>query len=278
MQAIVTRNEQALDSARRDLDARGDTIGYYRALYILNINKPSLKYLDGNLDDDGAEPIEVTRDKFTSWMATVQAEPAQYGFTSKEHARQTLAKSLMELSTEMCVSQQGFSFTSGTDGEHSQLCEKTHHSIAILVATGMNFCDSDPTLREAPKYFVRIAREGLRTHFGWTYFQEGKEREFVDRLKVLYTCIFESARKQRVRNMCAIPVYLARYSARLGEELKLEVAEMYLRAQFELLAEQDWGFENVCMLFVLFCLTSCSFMYAMLSSPPATKKEDSEAV
>ena len=278
VQAIVTRNEQALDSARRDLDARGDTIGYYRALYILNINKPSLKYLDGNLEDDGAEPIEVTRDKFTSWMATVQAEPAQYGFTSKEHARQTLTKSLMELSTEMCVSQQGFSFTSGTDSEHSQLCEKTHHSIAILVATGMNFCDSDPTLRVAPKYFVRIAREGLRTHFGWTYFQEGKEREFVDRLKVLYTCIFESARKQRVRNMCAIPVYLARYSARLGEELKLEVAEMYLRAQFELLAEQDWGFENVCMLFVLFCLTSCSFMYAMLSSPPATKKEDSEAV
>ena len=219
----------------------------YRNLVLIEINKQILAYLDGKLDDDGAEPIEVTRDKFTLWMSTVQAEPAQYGFTSKEHARLTLAKSMVELGTEMCVSQQGFSFTSGTEGEHSQLCEKTHHSIAILAATGMGFCYPGPTLREAPKYFVRTPRKGQQSHEGWAYFQEGKQREFVDRLKVLYTCIFESARKQRVRNMCAGGMGLGISTQNLGDDLRLQVAEMYFRAQFELLAEQDWGFENVCI-------------------------------
>ena len=219
----------------------------YRNLVLIEINKQILAYLDGELDADCAEPIEVTRDNFTSWMDTVQAEPTQYGFTSKEHARLTLAKSMVELGTEMCVSQQAFSFTSGMDGEHNQLCEKTHHSIAILAAPGMDFCYVRPTLCEAPKYFVRIPRKGHGAHEGWAFFQEGKQREFVDRLKVLYTCIFESARKQRVRNMCMIPMGLGVFTHNLGAELKNQVAEMYFRAQFELLAEQDWGFDNVCI-------------------------------
>ena len=240
------RKRQARELGTRD-NTDLNSAKLYRNLVLIEINKQILAYLDGKLDDDGAEPIEVTRDKFTSWMDTVQAQHAQYGFTSKAHARLTLAKSMVELGTEMCVSQQGFSFTSGTEGEHSQLCEKTHHSIAILAATGMGFCYPGPTLREAPKYFVNIPRKGQQSHEGWAYFQEGKQREFVDRLKVLYTCIFESARKQRVRNMCAGGMGLGISTQNLGNDLRLQVAEMYFRAQFELLAEQDWGFENVCI-------------------------------
>ena len=255
------RQRQARELGTRDnTDVNSGKL--YRNLVISEINKQILAYLDGELDDDGAEPIEVTRANFTSWMDTVQAEPAQYGFTSKAHARLTLAKSMVELGTEMCVSQQGFSFTSGMDGEHNQLCEKTHHSIAILAAPVMDFCYERPTLCEAPKYFVRVPRKGQQAQQGWAFFQEGKQREFVDRLKVLYTCIFESARKQCVRNMCMLPMGLGVYTANLGPDLRFQVAEMYFRAQFELLAEQDWGFENVCM---LFCLASHSgFAHVLL--------------
>ena len=257
--ASKTRIDDAI-KAIADLskeDAKGRDFQYgklYRNRVLLNLNKQILEYLEGKLDwspkdvvGQGAEPIETTRDKFVAWMDHVQAESTQYGFTSKEHARLTLTKSMSELSTEICVSQQGFFFTSGIEDDHNQICEKTQHRITFLAAPGMDFCYKQPTLREAPKYFVRIPREGRGEHEGWSYFQEGKQHEFLHRLKVLYTCIFEAAKKQRVRNMSMLPMGLGVFTENLGAELKNQVAEMYFRAQFELLAEQDWGFDNVCV-------------------------------
>ena len=264
-EASKTRRDDAIKtiadlSKRTDLsekDAKNRDFQYgklYRNRVLININKQIIAYLDGEFDGtpDGdvkqsAEPIETTHTQFVAWMDRVQAESTHYGFTSKEHARLTLTKSMSELSTEMCVSQQGFFFTSGIDSDHNQICEKTQHRITFLAAPGMDFCYKQPTLREAPKYFVRIRREGKGEHEGWSYFQEGKQHEFLHRLKVLYTCIFEAAKKQCVRNMSMLPMGLGVFTQNLGAELKNQVAEMYFRAQFELLAEKDWGFDNVCI-------------------------------
>ena len=220
----------------------------YRVKVQIKMNTLILAYLKHPCRlECGAEPADVTRSHFVAWMDHVQAESTQYGFTSKEHARLTLTKSMSELSTEMCVSQQGFFFTSGIDGGHNQICERTQQPVTFLAAPGMDFCYKQPTLREAPKYFVRIPRKGQESHEGWSYFQEGKQHEFLHRLKVLYTCIFEAAKKQRVRNMSMLPMGLGLFTRNLGAELKHQVAEMYFRAQFELLAEKDWGFDNVCI-------------------------------
>eukprot|EP01059_Diplonema_ambulator_P007554 TRINITY_DN17024_c0_g1_i2.p1 TRINITY_DN17024_c0_g1~~TRINITY_DN17024_c0_g1_i2.p1 ORF type:complete len:217 (+),score=59.79 TRINITY_DN17024_c0_g1_i2:2-652(+) len=49
---------------------------------------------------------------------------------------------------------------------------------------------------------------------------------------------------QGVRNVSTIPVGLGQNTSTLGAKDVEHVANCYFRAQFELLSEEDWGFEN----------------------------------
>eukprot|EP01061_Rhynchopus_euleeides_P047359 TRINITY_DN946_c0_g1_i12.p1 TRINITY_DN946_c0_g1~~TRINITY_DN946_c0_g1_i12.p1 ORF type:complete len:2710 (+),score=766.26 TRINITY_DN946_c0_g1_i12:124-8253(+) len=188
-----------------------------------------------------------TRELFRTWVQDVLKNPIAHGFISHQHAVMTLEKSMIELSTEICVTQRGHFFTSGVDDAHNVLC-KRDRTIAFLASPGLDFCYRGPTKHEAPKYFDRIPLlEEDEDHVGWSYFREGKAAEFRHRVKTLYKCIFEAAQQQGVRNMCMLPMGLGVFTTNLSHSLKLEVAEHYFRAQYELLSEKDWGFDNYWM-------------------------------
>eukprot|EP01060_Flectonema_neradi_P035820 TRINITY_DN669_c0_g1_i17.p1 TRINITY_DN669_c0_g1~~TRINITY_DN669_c0_g1_i17.p1 ORF type:complete len:986 (+),score=196.55 TRINITY_DN669_c0_g1_i17:511-3468(+) len=205
---------------------------------ILKINEKYLTLWEDN-------QIETLRNEIKGFVERIERKPKKYGFKNQRHAKLILGKALTELSTEVCVSQKGYFFTSGRDGKHNHICKKTDRSIVFLASPGLDFCYPQPTMLEAPKYFTRVADpDDPNKTGGWKMFQPGKRTELHQRLKVLYTCIFKAAQKQDVRNMSMLPLGLGVFTENLMLELKHDLMKIYFKVQFELLAEHDWGFEN----------------------------------
>ncbi|KAJ9449737.1 hypothetical protein DIPPA_01141, partial [Diplonema papillatum] len=190
------------------------------------------------------EQLESIHSQVLGWVEHVQHNSVQFGFSSWRHAQFNLNKSLIELSTEICVSQHGYLFTSGTNGNHNHIAPRTDRTVVFLSSPGIDFCFPQPTLQEAPKYFERVASKAENPESGWKYFKFGKEEELEHRVRVLYTSIFKAAQQQGVRNMCMLPLGLGVFLTNLDIELLGKVIPLYYKAQFALLCEQDWGFEN----------------------------------
>ena len=152
------------------------------------------------------------------------------GFKSLPHFKMVLSKSLVELATNVCLSQKGYFFTEGKrdikeegeegkEGENerkegqfdNRIIERKafsdgfHESkvnpVTFLSCTFVNFGDIEATLREAPKYFVRVPVQSSKlqesqSHRGWKYFQDGKEDELENRISLLYQAVFDAAESQ----------------------------------------------------------------------------------
>eukprot|EP01065_Artemidia_motanka_P043402 TRINITY_DN6011_c0_g1_i1.p1 TRINITY_DN6011_c0_g1~~TRINITY_DN6011_c0_g1_i1.p1 ORF type:complete len:2888 (+),score=672.46 TRINITY_DN6011_c0_g1_i1:991-8664(+) len=195
------------------------------------------------------DEVTAIRHELTLWKQQVIQNPQWWGFGSSRQVEFVFAKSLVELSTEMCISQKGYFITDGRNGEHNQMCAKAKNPVVFLSAPGIDFCFPLPTRLEASKYFLRDPEKAKELHLGWCAWRPGGEQSLRHRIKELYRTIFSSAQAQGVRNPSMLPLGLGVFLINLADhpyskELAEKVKEQYFRAQFELLSEQDWGFEN----------------------------------
>eukprot|EP00756_Hemistasia_phaeocysticola_P013422 Hpha_TRINITY_DN15280_c1_g2::TRINITY_DN15280_c1_g2_i1::g.67728::m.67728 len=68
-----------------------------------------------------------------------KSAPEWYGFSSQAEVHDTFSKSLVEISTEMCVTQQAYFFSKGLDGNANQLCGKSSNIVTFLNSPGVDF-------------------------------------------------------------------------------------------------------------------------------------------
>eukprot|EP01062_Namystynia_karyoxenos_P082611 TRINITY_DN9333_c0_g2_i1.p1 TRINITY_DN9333_c0_g2~~TRINITY_DN9333_c0_g2_i1.p1 ORF type:complete len:2476 (+),score=892.90 TRINITY_DN9333_c0_g2_i1:497-7429(+) len=200
------------------------------------------------LQQDG--DVADARTQLRLWREQVTQNSLWWGFSSSRQVEYVFAKSLVELSTEMCVSQKGYFLTDGVGGRHNQICPKTKNPVVFLSSPGIDFCFALPTRLEASKYFLRDPEKANgKLHLGWHAWRHGGEKNLHHRIKELYRTIFTSAQRQGVRNPSMLPLGLGVFLMNLQDfdcsrHLAHKVKECYFRAQFELLCEQDWGFET----------------------------------
>lgn len=192
---------------------------------------------------------------FEQWHRQVLENPTWWGFSSDLQVKATFAKSPVELSTEMCISQRGYFMTGGKDGNHNQICERSAQPVVFLCSPGLDFCFPLPTRKEAEKYFVRDPEKARPApgqdpvaHLGWVRWLDHGKESFHKRVKALYRTIFTSARLQGVRNPSMLPLGLGVFLGQLekphSQHIVAWIRQHYFRVQFELLSEEDWGFEN----------------------------------
>eukprot|EP01065_Artemidia_motanka_P032297 TRINITY_DN39311_c0_g1_i1.p1 TRINITY_DN39311_c0_g1~~TRINITY_DN39311_c0_g1_i1.p1 ORF type:complete len:935 (+),score=162.22 TRINITY_DN39311_c0_g1_i1:86-2890(+) len=187
----------------------------------------------------------ATTRKFARWRKDVEAQWRAYKFASEADCRAILRLSLTELSTDVCVSQQGYFMVHGCGGSVNQVAPATPETVTFLSAAGIDFCTRDVTLLEAPKYFRRDdPAEGVPAHRGWRGLKSAEaEAALRARVRSMYTCIFEAARRQNIKHMCMLPVGQGVFLDNLHAEDKEIVAGAYRQAQIDLLCEEDWGFD-----------------------------------
>eukprot|EP01062_Namystynia_karyoxenos_P008778 TRINITY_DN130_c0_g4_i1.p1 TRINITY_DN130_c0_g4~~TRINITY_DN130_c0_g4_i1.p1 ORF type:complete len:2472 (+),score=825.32 TRINITY_DN130_c0_g4_i1:83-7498(+) len=184
---------------------------------------------------------------FVQWRDGVLDAPRDYGFDTEEQVRTVFAESLTELCCSVAVSQQGYCFTRGVHGAANQLCPKTPQPITFISAAGIDFNSPTSTLCEAPKYFLRnqaALGPDVPGYEGWKGFRRGGQERLLERIKDMYRIIFESAQHHGVRNLSMLPMGLGVFLLNVNEADRDTVRELYFRAQFELLSERQYGFEN----------------------------------
>eukprot|EP00756_Hemistasia_phaeocysticola_P042713 Hpha_TRINITY_DN16983_c0_g1::TRINITY_DN16983_c0_g1_i10::g.51971::m.51971 len=186
--------------------------------------------------------IDDVRKELKTWMDQVLTSPQWWGFSTKQEAEYCLSRSLSELLSEVCLSQRGYFLSGGNEGACGQICQKPTNSVVFLESCGVDFCSPIGTQFEGRKYFK--AEEGKDDVWvDWNY-HSGKA-SLVHRLKLLYRSLFVSARRQGVLRPCMFPLGQGwLLSGIKSERLKNEVCAVYYRAQFELLAEEDWCFHT----------------------------------
>eukprot|EP01062_Namystynia_karyoxenos_P065809 TRINITY_DN597_c0_g1_i9.p1 TRINITY_DN597_c0_g1~~TRINITY_DN597_c0_g1_i9.p1 ORF type:complete len:3200 (+),score=393.97 TRINITY_DN597_c0_g1_i9:80-9679(+) len=223
-----------------------------------------------NLTDDGAGGlVDRACTELDKWMHLVKQNPRWYGFRNKDETVYAFSMSLAALATTVCISQKGYFLTSGVDGAHNQLCERTHLPVVFLSAPGVDFMTRLTARFEGNTYFTADApkaRQGAdaspppspaggrmqgcaqkEADPKWTAFRAGGEESFLHRVTVLYESIFRSAQRQGARILSMLPLGLGVFLSQLekqNEQLKDRIMEAYFRAQFDLLVREDWGFDT----------------------------------
>eukprot|EP01065_Artemidia_motanka_P036983 TRINITY_DN4508_c2_g1_i1.p1 TRINITY_DN4508_c2_g1~~TRINITY_DN4508_c2_g1_i1.p1 ORF type:complete len:675 (+),score=194.88 TRINITY_DN4508_c2_g1_i1:143-2167(+) len=185
---------------------------------------------------------EVSR-SFVGWLETVAKSPIEYGFSSERQARETMSRSLTELCTSACVSQQGHFFVDGISGSANQICAKPAQPVTFLSAAGLDFNTPTTTVVEAAKYFAREAGPSTPGFEGWHGFLPGGEERLLLRVKELYRVIFASCKHHGVRNPSMLPMGLGVFLKNVHPDDRAAVKSCYFRAQWQLLSEHDWGFQ-----------------------------------
>eukprot|EP01059_Diplonema_ambulator_P005417 TRINITY_DN15151_c2_g1_i1.p1 TRINITY_DN15151_c2_g1~~TRINITY_DN15151_c2_g1_i1.p1 ORF type:complete len:552 (+),score=75.89 TRINITY_DN15151_c2_g1_i1:57-1712(+) len=229
----------------------------YRNDVLMCIRGDEAGFLKGS--EETARKVQTA---FAKWVENVLDNPGSYGFTTSEDARRTLSMSLTELSTEVCISQKGYFFTSGARPHHNIISPKPAHPITFLSAPGIDFCCRQPAKREARKYFTDETDSGK-----WVAFQPGGREAFLERVTGLYRVIFEAAKGQGVKSMSMLPLGLGVFLHSLADGLRSEIISLYYKAQFSLLKE-DWGFANYYINAQCHAATAKSTLEEMPPSPP----------
>eukprot|EP01062_Namystynia_karyoxenos_P082614 TRINITY_DN9333_c0_g3_i1.p1 TRINITY_DN9333_c0_g3~~TRINITY_DN9333_c0_g3_i1.p1 ORF type:complete len:2819 (+),score=877.20 TRINITY_DN9333_c0_g3_i1:94-8457(+) len=199
------------------------------------------------LNNDDA--VQSVRMAMKDMEAEVLGSPSWFGFASRRQVRHCFAKSLVELSTETCISQKGFFITEGVEGNHNQICPKATNPSVFISAPGLDFCFPMPTILEANKYFIRDPEKSNKPHLGWVDFRQNARQAVHHRIRQLYECIFNACRSQGVRNPSMLPLGLGVFLMNLADQpysahLAVELQRTYFLVQYELLSREDWGFEN----------------------------------
>ena len=187
------------------------------------------------------KPLAIFLKKFDEWRKHVLQFPFQVGFSSAADAKMRLLQSLTELCTEVCVSQEAYFMVDGCKGAHNQLAPLPAQPCVILSSTGLDFMSPASTVIEAAKYFHRPDAENLANHEGWHGFKPLSQYMLKERLKTTYAAIMASARYHGAKNLSMLPMGLGMFLKHIHPDDRPLVREAYLRAQFELLCEKDYG-------------------------------------
>eukprot|EP00667_Euglena_gracilis_P007457 EG_transcript_7535 len=148
-----------------------------------------------------------------------------YGFRSTEHFKQTIQQSLTELSTQVCVSGQGHFFV----GNDNQIQAKPDVPVTFLSAPGIDFNAGAAARTEMNKYFLKDR------------FRPGGREAFKARVKRTYHILFTACQDNGVTHPTALAIGLGVFMPPIEEE---EVQRIYHEAQFELLSDNDYGFDT----------------------------------
>eukprot|EP00667_Euglena_gracilis_P007109 EG_transcript_7172 len=179
-----------------------------------------------------------------AWMATTQSgqppchvgqfilallnDPGRQqdcGFRSTRHFTQTIQQSLTELSTQVCVVGQGHFFV----GNHNQIQAKPAYPVTFLSAPGIDFNAGAAARTEMSKYFLKDR------------FREGGREAFKARVKRTYHILFTACQDNGVTHPTALAVGLGVFMPPIEKDA---VKRIYHEAQFELLSENDYGFDT----------------------------------
>eukprot|EP01060_Flectonema_neradi_P020074 TRINITY_DN27606_c0_g1_i1.p1 TRINITY_DN27606_c0_g1~~TRINITY_DN27606_c0_g1_i1.p1 ORF type:complete len:941 (+),score=126.46 TRINITY_DN27606_c0_g1_i1:28-2823(+) len=182
--------------------------------------------------------------KFQGWRMHVLQSSHVLGFPSPTDAKAVLDQTLAEISTAVCVSQQGYFFVDGCDGGHNQLTKCTPQPVTILTATAIDFRKPLSTIREASRYFKRPPQPSYVPDYeGWCGFRPYAQNMLKERIKETYRVILKCANHHGARNLSMLPMGLGIFLTNVHENDKNSVKELYFLAQYEVLCEQDWGIE-----------------------------------
>eukprot|EP00755_Sulcionema_specki_P029397 Sspe_Gene.17865::Locus_6384_Transcript_2_2_Confidence_0.500_Length_10291::g.17865::m.17865 len=203
---------------------------------------------------DGGRDNQIIAEAFEEFIQEVRKAPSKYGFSDGGGENLVLKKALTELCTGVCLSQKGYFFVDGRSpgfdaedegmkGDHNQLTGKTRQTITFLSSPGLDFCDPSTTALEAKKYF-RYAKNVRSGESPWRGFKQGAWRDLLYRLRRLYEVIFRSCKYHSVRNPSMLPMGLGVFLYNVHKSDQEDVKRAYFTAQWQLLAEYDWGFHN----------------------------------
>ena len=182
--------------------------------------------------------------KFQGWRRHVLQSSHMLGFPSPTDAKATLDQTLAEISTAICVSQQGYFLVDGCDGSHNQLAKCTPQPVTFLTATAIDFRKPLPTIREASRYFKRPPQPSYVPGYeGWCGFRPYAQNMLKERIKETYRVILKCAKHHGARNLSMLPMGLGIFLTNIHENDKNCVKQSYFLAQYEVLCEQDWGIE-----------------------------------
>eukprot|EP01063_Lacrimia_lanifica_P001012 TRINITY_DN1047_c1_g1_i1.p1 TRINITY_DN1047_c1_g1~~TRINITY_DN1047_c1_g1_i1.p1 ORF type:complete len:1167 (+),score=406.99 TRINITY_DN1047_c1_g1_i1:504-3503(+) len=205
--------------------------------------KVSLKYLESENKRVNSTEANGVVSQLKEWVEEVKSEPSNFGFRSASHASLYLKMSLSDIGGEVCISQRGVLFTETEKDHLAQIVdskETTRPLTFLLSPCRVNFLNKPASLREQQKYFEKYKKGSP-----WCAFKDGREIALLHRIRDMYRCVFQAAKENGVRHMAMVPSGTGLYLGKkmVDEELKHRCKELYFKAQFELLCEQDWGFE-----------------------------------
>ena len=149
----------------------------------------------------------------------------KYGFKSDARFLRTIKQSLTELSTQVCIVQDGYFFSRADN----QIAPKPPCPILFLSAPGIDFNSGAAARAEMSKYFVGSA------------FKSGGRAKFKARVKQTYNILFTACQDAGVTHPTAIAMGLGMFLPPIERE---EVKRIYHEAQFELLSDKSYGFET----------------------------------
>ena len=191
---------------------------------------------------------EDVNEEVLSWRRDVQSSTFEYGFPSSASAKAALEQSPAELCGSLCLSQQGYFLVEGCYNEaaqsysYCQLTEKTPVPVTFLSATGIDFSDDQVRMSEMPRYFKRISEDNEDPIFSG--FLALGEYKLLQRMKGKYRSIFLSAKHHRARHPSMLPMGLGVFLRGIDSGDRERIWEVYLKSQFELLCEEEWGFHT----------------------------------
>ncbi|KAJ9463970.1 hypothetical protein DIPPA_05499 [Diplonema papillatum] len=239
--------EQSGGSGDRDVSATVRRMLWDRSLSEIAV-KNSAAHVQYLTNRGAGAPITRSARVWDEFLRAVRANPAEYGYTSKEALDETLRQALTELCTSVCVSQHGYYFVDGaaSSGTMNMIHPPTRDTVVFLSAPGLDFCTNSATRREMPKYFKRNPESAgdapLREL--WKGFTATGEADLRKRVKNLYKVIFASARLQGARNLSMLPMGLGVFLTHVNGADQDCVKKAYFCAQYELLSEEGWGFDT----------------------------------
>eukprot|EP00906_Rhabdomonas_costata_P037856 RCo053411 len=151
-----------------------------------------------------------------------------YGFFGNPPFSETTSQSLAELSTQMCVACPGYFLVN----DNFQITAKATKPILFLGAVAINMRSGSSAPDELAKYFFSSNPR----------FIPNRREELKKRVKQMYQLLFKACKDFHVTHPVIAPI--GGYKSVSNIE-KHSVLALYQEALFELLDEQDYGFEVV---------------------------------